>query len=217
MFAPLADRLLAYLADWDTAAFLLLNGLHSPLVDTVMRQVSSPWVLVPIHLLVLVVLLRRRSWRTRGTLLAVLLLVVAIDLAGAHLIKDLAQRPRPSQEESLAGVIHLLGGRRSGTYGFASTHTAYAFALATYAWLVLRRSRLTLLVFAWAALVGYSRIYIGLHYPGDVLAGAFWGATAAAAVCWAAVRLGRRSLAGPVSAAPRSQPAGPNAAALPAA
>ncbi len=207
MFALLAaaDGLLAQLADWDTNAFLLLNGLHSPLADTIMRQVSSTWVLAPVHLLVLTAIFHRRGWRARGALLAVLLLVIAVDLAGAHLIKDLAQRPRPSQEESLAGVVHLLGGRRGSTFGFASTHTAYAFALAGYAGLLLRHRGLTRLVFAWALIVGYSRIYIGLHYPGDVLAGAAWGATVALGVWWFGVRLGQRSLARAFSGPARPQ------------
>lgn len=214
MFAPLAvaDGLLAQLADWDTTAFLLLNGLHSPFVDAIMRQVSGTWVLVLVHLLVLAAIARRRGWHTRGALFAVLLLVIAVDLAGAHLIKDFVRRPRPSREESLAGVVHLLGGRRGSTFGFASTHTAYAFALAAYAWL-LRHHRITRIIFGWALLVGYSRIYIGLHYPGDVLAGAAWGATVALGVWWVSARLGQPSPARAFPGRTRPQPLGSTASA----
>ena len=69
-------------------------------------------------------------------------------------------------------------------YGFSSTHTAYAFALATFAALAVRGRFLAVVIFAWAVVVGYSRVYMGLHFPGDVLGGAVWGALVAAGVSW---------------------------------
>jgi len=187
MLAPFVDRLLALLTDWDTAAFLLLNGLHSRFWDSVMVQVSSPWVLIPLHGLLLAALVRRSDWRRSAALFAVLLLVILVDLAGTHAIKDAVQRVRPCNEGSLASTIHFVGGRRSGAYSFISTHTSYAFALAGFAWFSLARRRLALGLGVWAAAVGYSRIYLGLHYPGDILGAALWGVGSAAALHGAVV------------------------------
>ncbi len=187
MLAPLADRLLAFLADWDTAAFLLLNGLHSPFWDIVMAQVSSPWVQITVHVLLLAAVFRQAAWRRSATLFAVLLLVIFVDLAGTHAIKDTVQRVRPCNESSLTSTIHFVGGRRSGAFSFISTHTSYAFALAGFAWFSFARRRLALGLGVWAATVGYSRIYLGLHYPGDILGAALWGVGSAAALHGAVV------------------------------
>ena len=169
---------------WDTEAFLFLNGLHSTGWDGAMSLVSSVWVLVPVHLLLILGIVHRPRWRECGLLAALALFIVLIDLSGAHAIKEFAQRLRPSWQADLSPVVHLGGGRRGGMYGFASTHTAYAFALATFAALAVRVRFLAVVIFAWAVVVGYSRVYMGLHFPGDVLGGAVWGALVAAGVSW---------------------------------
>jgi undecaprenyl-diphosphatase len=175
----------AHLHAWDTSAFLWLNALHSPVGDLAARFASSPWLLAATHVVLLVALLRGRDWRQFVVLVSLLLLIVLADLAGAHLIKDLVQRPRPSWQPDLAPLIHLVDGRRGGTFGFISTHTAYAFAVATFALLYLRRRGLVALLFAWATAIAYSRIYLGLHFPGDVLGGAIWGTAVAFGVAHA--------------------------------
>ncbi|HLP08257.1 MAG TPA: phosphatase PAP2 family protein [Opitutaceae bacterium] len=177
--------LLAHLLSCDTAAFLQLNALHSPAWDPIVRFVSGPWLLALVHLVLLAALVRGRDWRRSVVLLSLLTLVILADLAGAHLIKDLVRRPRPSWVPELESMIHLVDGRRGGAFGFVSTHTAYAFAIAAFAALHVRRRRFVALVCTWAVAVGYSRIYLGLHYPGDVLGGAAWGAL----VAFAATRL----------------------------
>ncbi|HLP01126.1 MAG TPA: phosphatase PAP2 family protein [Opitutaceae bacterium] len=177
--------LLVSLHACDTAAFLRLNALHSPAADGVVRFVSGPWLLALVHLVLLAAIVRWRDWRRSIVLLSLLTLVILVDLAGAHAIKELVQRPRPSWLPELESTIHLVDGRRGGAFGFVSTHTAYAFAIAAFAFLHVRRRSVVALVFVWALAVGYSRIYLGLHYPGDVLGGAAWGAL----VAFAATRL----------------------------
>ena len=176
--------LLSQLNAWDTDAFLFLNGMHSPGWDWAMQLVSSPWALVPIHLLLVWGIVHRPRWRECGLLAALALFIVLIDLSGAHAIKEFAQRLRPSWQADLSPVVHLVGGHRGGMYGFISTHTAYAFALATFAAMAVRGRFLTVAWFGWALVVGYSRVYMGLHFPGDVLCGAVWGMSVAAGVSW---------------------------------
>jgi undecaprenyl-diphosphatase len=169
---------------WDTEAFLFLNGLHSTGWDGAMSLVSSVWVLVPVHLLLILGIVHRPRWRECGALAALALFIVLIDLSGVHAIKEFAQRLRPSWQAELSSVVHLVGGHRGGMYGFISTHTAYAFALATFAAMAVRGRLLAVVLFVWALVVGYSRVYMGLHFPGDVLGGAVWGMSVAAGVSW---------------------------------
>ncbi len=184
MFSATAGSsgLLAPLHFLDTAVFLRLNALHSPAWDPVMRFVSGPWLLALVHLVLLAAILRAGGWRRPLAKLGLLALVILADLAGAHLLKDLVRRPRPSWQPELTDTIHLVDGRRGGEFGFVSTHTAYAFAVAVFAAAQVRRRRVAALLLTWAAAVAYSRIYLGLHYPGDVLAGAAWGALTAFAI-----------------------------------
>lgn len=177
------------LAHWDTILFTSLNGLHSPFWDGIMAQISGPWVLLPVHLLVLFAVVHQRHWRRALAVCGILLLTIAADLAGARGIKNAVERVRPCNEPALASTIHFVGGHRSGAYSFVSTHTAYAFALAGFALFALRRRALAVTLLGWAAAVGYSRIYLGLHYPGDILGGAAWGMTVAATVIAAISRL----------------------------
>ena len=94
-------------------------------------------------------------------------------------------RPRPCHAPDLLGLVHLPTGRCGGAYGFVSSHAANFFGLAVYLGLLLREGWLFGLLLIAAVLVGYSRIYMGVHYPGDILAGGLLGALAGWAIAWA--------------------------------
>jgi undecaprenyl-diphosphatase len=86
------------------------------------------------------------------------------------------QRLRPSQEPSLQGLIHLVNGYKGGLYGFASGHAANTFGISVFIWLTLKEHyRWIVFIFAWAVLMTYTRIYLGVHYPGDIITGALIG------------------------------------------
>ncbi len=112
------------------------------------------------------------------------LAVTVSDLTAVHLFKNVFLRLRPCHEPSIAGMVHLVNDHCGGKYGFISSHASNSFALATFLSLLLgKKIRLfTLLIMLWAILLSYSRVYLGVHYPGDVIVGAIWGAGIGAAV-----------------------------------
>lgn len=91
-------------------------------------------------------------------------------------MKPFFARPRPSHEPGLAGLLHLVNGYKGGAYGFASSHAANTFGVAMFIYLLFRsRYAWISAIFVWAAVMSYTRIYLGVHYPGDIFAGALVG------------------------------------------
>ncbi len=195
------------LPQMDAAAFLLLNGWRHPLLDVLMPALSDKrYALVPAALLLLA-LGRwggRRAWLLVG---AALLALGASDLAGSA-VKALVQRPRPCHVHAAA---QLLAGC-TASFALPSNHAANMAALAAVAWAGSRRLGLAVLGLALA--VGYSRVYLGVHYPGDVLAGlllgGLLGATAALAALHTLPSLRRRCpCSSPAADSPAARGPGP--------
>lgn len=156
---------------WDTALFLWLNGQHARWLDPVMFYLSDRNFWLPFYALFIGWLfwrLRRQAW---GLLLAIALTVALGDQLTSSLLKPLTHRLRPCHEPAINQWVHVVyecGGR----FGFASSHASNSFGFAMLMWLLLGRRFPALAgLFAWAAVVSYSRIYVGAHYPLDILAG----------------------------------------------
>lgn len=155
------------LREWDEAGFYLINGsLRNRFFDLLMPLVSNKWnFVIPVAILLVYVLLFRPK-RDRIIAISAIVVILLADET-SQLLKDLFQRIRP------CGVLNAAACLRVRSFSFPSNHASNMFALATF--LSYNYSRLGLLYFSTAALVGYSRIYVGSHYPFDVLGGAIWG------------------------------------------
>jgi len=158
----------------DRQLLLILNSANSPFWDDVMFFVSMKLVWIPLYLAILVYL--GREYRPSFPLL-VLCLILSVVLADqiSNLIKDLIARPRPSHETSIQGLVHTVNGYTGGAFGFVSSHAANSFNVALFSLLLIRRKWYSAFILLWAATVSYSRIYLGVHYPGDIICGAILG------------------------------------------
>jgi undecaprenyl-diphosphatase len=173
------------LIEWDKALFLYLNSLHAPGLDPVMKVLTGKLFWIPLYAFLLYFLVRHFGKQSWVLLLGIVLTIVVADQVCSSLLKPLVARLRPTHEPTLAGMVHIVAGYRGGTYGFASSHAANTIGIATFFYLVFGRThKWILLLFAWAALVCYTRIYLGVHYPGDILGGAIVGTLAAWGSFW---------------------------------
>ena len=150
-----------------------INGAHNPYFDAFFTFFTSKEVWFPFYLVMLVVIMLK--YKRTGLWLALMLIltIVASDQLSV-LIKVLVERPRPSHAQALEGMLNLPVGQ-GGLYGFVSSHAANCFALTVMVGLISKCKRLWPALLTWSIITGYSRIYLGVHYPFDVLAGAALG------------------------------------------
>ena len=162
------------LEQWDHDLFLWLNGLHSEALDFIMWHVSGKLQWIPLYLFLLVVLFKKYGKSVWVIVLAAALAVALADQFSVKLFKEVFERWRPCHNSDLKDLVHTVNNKCGGRFGFVSSHAANSFATATLLGLFINRKALTLLLF-WASIVSYSRVYLGVHYPLDILGGAMWG------------------------------------------
>lgn len=159
----------------DTAVFLWLNGWHSPFWDVVMHWITFRLTWFPFYGLIIILLARKYRWQAIGLVLTLVTIIVLADKTASAVFKPYFQRLRPCYEPAIQHLVHLVDGC-GGQYGFVSSHSANTFGLAMALWLLFRKEVKYLgYLFAWAFIVSYSRIYVGVHYPLDLLIGAIIG------------------------------------------
>lgn len=161
--------------DLDRAAFLYLNNLGEGSTDSFWLHITSTWIWLPFYALLLYLLYRIFTWRALLYIVIFAALGVATSDQLAGLFKEGIMRLRPCHDPSLNGLMRVV--KCGGPYGFYSAHASNTFFLATFLYrqFPARYRRVSIVLFLWAAVISYSRIYLGVHYPFDVIFGAVMG------------------------------------------
>ena len=181
----------------DTDILLAINGWHAPWADTLMWIISAKTTWIPLYLLLIGLLVWRYrqpaptpiKWLQKVPACVVMIVVIALavgaaDFIASGILKDWVARPRPSRVPELEGVLHLVNGYKSGQYGFVSSHAANTMAVALLFSLIWRNKIATVGLMLWVAANCYSRMYLGVHYPTDILGGLIVGSLVAVGGYW---------------------------------
>lgn len=165
-----------FLEHIDRSLLLLINGFHSPFFDFLWSEISKTRTGILIYALIIYYLFRHNSF-LRGLYLFIALIVcIALaDIISVHAFKNVFERYRPSHNLEIQDMLHFVHGYRGGLYGFVSSHAANLFAFATFVSRIIPNKPLVIASFTWACLGSYSRMYLGVHYPSDILGGALLG------------------------------------------
>lgn len=169
---------------WDEALFLFLNQQHASWLDPVMLALTGRYIWIPLYLYLLYLIIRYYPQERIWYILGLLLTIILADQLTSSIMKPFFERLRPCHDPRWDELIRNYAGC-GGRYGFASSHAANTFALAAFMQKVgIKRLRKIGWLFAWAGLVSYTRIYLGVHYPMDVFVGALLGILLAWLVWW---------------------------------
>jgi undecaprenyl-diphosphatase len=172
----------------DKEVLVWLNGFHNSFMDTIMWYVSSAPFWIWFYVILLIFLLKNRSanWpkidfkQLAFIAVSISVAILLADQISSGFFKPFFGRLRPSHSPELEGLVHLLTNPdgeiyKGGQFGFVSSHAANSFAIAWFASALFQLRKAWVIMMVWAALVSYSRIYLGVHYPGDIIGGAIIG------------------------------------------
>ena len=183
--------MLELLKQIDTYLLLKANSWHNPFLDTIMEYASVKSTWIPFYIFIVILIIKKADQKTTPLLLVLLSMVLLIlsEQLTSGFIQPFVQRLRPSNDPFISQNLHFVNTGMSSLYGFVSSFSANAFALTFYLYFTVRKQIpwLVTLIFPWAFFIAYSRIYVGLNYPSDVLSGALFGLMLA----WAAGKIYR--------------------------
>ena len=155
----------------DIQLFQLINAAGYEQMDNVMILMSEKLTWIPLYLLLLYLLYKKISAKFIWVLISLGVLIFLADYGSVHFFKEVFQRLRPCHQLDNIRVVVECG----GFYSFVSSHAANTFAVTFFMGLIFRNVRGFIFLFSWAVIIGYSRVYLGVHFPFDIVGGMFWG------------------------------------------
>ncbi len=168
--------MIEWLNDIDTRLLLFLNSFNNSFFDMLMYYISKTSTWIPFYIIIIFLIIRKESFKRGSVVLLFLILSVSLaDFTSVHLFKEVFQRLRPCHNQELQGLVHIVHDKCGGLYGFISSHATNTFAVAMFVSLLFKNRYVWIAMLLWASIISYSRIYLGVHYPGDVIAGSLWG------------------------------------------
>ncbi|MPQ45667.1 phosphatase PAP2 family protein [Marinifilum sp. N1E240] len=159
----------------DKELLIWLNSHNTPFWDVVMMFFTRKEFWIPLYLLLLYQIYKFKGKEAVWWILGAFLLVFLCDQISTQLFKNVFERFRPSRDPSLKGMINLVSGYTGGRFGFVSSHATNSFGFALFTSLLFKNRLYTFFVFSWSLLVVYTRIYLGVHFPGDIIGGMLLG------------------------------------------
>ena len=176
------------LIQFDKQLLLMVNGSDSVWLDSVIMTLTDAKTWIPLYLGLFYVVCRTNWMRRMGTpnqqraIMNIVLVLLAaglcVLLAGAvddEIVKPLVARWRPTHDPEIGALVDTVNGYRGGNYGFFSAHAANTFSIAVFFSLLMRWRFFTVCMVGWSLVNCYTRLYLGVHYPGDITVGLLWG------------------------------------------
>lgn len=160
----------------DKDLFIWLNSQHSSFWDVIMMIFTRKEFWIPLYLLLLYQIYKFKGKEALWWIIGAFVLVFLCDQISTQLFKNIIQRFRPSHDPTLEGVVNIVNGYKGGKYGFVSSHATNSFGVALFTSLLFRNKLYSVFIFTWSLLIIYTRIYLGVHFPGDVIGGMILGA-----------------------------------------
>jgi len=179
------------LIDTDKQLLLAVNGSASLYLDTLASTLTNALTWVPLYLSLFYMIVKNND-KVQKILMILGGVAFCLLMAGAvddGIVKPLVGRWRPTHDPQIGLMVDIVDGYRGGRYGFFSAHAANTFSIAIFFWWLVRSRLLTVAMVIWSLTNCWTRLYLGVHFPGDILVGLCWGAMTGSLVYWLYYRL----------------------------
>ena len=182
------------LIELDKQLLLWFNGSQSLYLDSLVRTLTNALTWIPFYLTLFYVVIKNNE-NVQKILLVLASAGLCVLIAGTiddTIVKPTVARWRPTHDPQIGLLVDIVDGYRGGKYGFFSAHAANTFSIAIFFWWLVRSRLLTCAMVIWSLINCWTRLYLGVHYPGDILCGLCWGACAGSLGYWFYLRVASR-------------------------